>query len=95
MGTRLSSSIGEIAYICTAARKMSAGSSMARRKQPKPAWPSHWIPGQLLDLKRFTDGTYRATLLGEEWNPEAVNGMEFSSSQDAQQFVSKWYARQV
>jgi hypothetical protein len=53
--------------------------------------PPHWIPGQLLDLKRFGDGTYRATLLGEEYDPELGNAIEFHSSYEAQQFVSHWY----
>lgn len=53
--------------------------------------PSHWIKGQLLDLKRFTDGTYRATLLGEEYKPELANGVQFASSHEAQAFVSNWY----
>ena len=56
--------------------------------------PSHWIPGQLLDLKRFTDSSYRATLLGEDWKPELGNAVEFASRDEAQNFVSRWYARQ-
>lgn len=53
--------------------------------------PPDWIPGSLLDLKRFNDGSYRATLLGEEYDPELANGIEFDSSYAAQQFVSWWY----
>lgn len=53
--------------------------------------PSHWIPGQLLDLKRFTDSSYRATLLGEDWKPG--NAVEFASRDEAQSFVSNWYSR--
>jgi hypothetical protein len=55
-------------------------------------YPSHWLPGQLLDLKRFTDGSCRATLLGEEYDPEKGNGIHFQSTFDAQAFVSLWYA---
>ena len=53
--------------------------------------PSHWIKGQLLDLKRFANGTYRATLLGEEAKPDLSNVVEFQSSHEAQAFVSTWY----
>jgi len=62
-----------------------------------PGWnvrsdvPAHWIPGQLLDLKRFADGSYRATLLGEDYKPELGNAMEFASGHEAQAFVSWWY----
>jgi hypothetical protein len=55
--------------------------------------PSHWLPGQLLDLRRFTDGSFRATLLGESYDPEKANGITFDSSHAAQTFVSAWYAR--
>ena len=55
-------------------------------------YPPDWIPGSLLDLKRFTDGSYRATLLGEDYKPELANGIEFASSFEAQQFVSWWYS---
>lgn len=54
-------------------------------------WPSHWLPGQLLDLKRYTDGSCRATLLGEEYDPETDNAMHFDSTFAAQNFVSWWY----
>ena len=37
--------------------------------------PAHWVKGQLLDLKRYTDGTYRCTLLGEEWRPKDHRAM--------------------
>ena len=53
--------------------------------------PAHWIQGQLLDLKRFADGSYRATLLGEEYDPIKDNALTFDSSNAAQQFVSEWY----
>lgn len=59
----------------------------------RPNVPPHWVPGQLLDLKRFTDGSYRATLLGEQYDPEKDNAIHFDSSHTAQQFVSEWYQR--
>ena len=55
-------------------------------------YPPNWTPGALLDLKRFTDGSYRATLLGEDYKPELANGIEFASSFEAQAFVSWWYS---
>lgn len=57
----------------------------------QPNWPFHWLPGQLLDLKRYTDGSCRATLLGEEYDPETDNAMHFDSTFAAQNFVSWWY----
>lgn len=54
-------------------------------------YPKGWIPGQLLDLKRFTDGSFQATLLGEEYDPKRANRMTFDSSHAAQTFVSWWY----
>ena len=56
--------------------------------------PTHWRKGALLDLQRYADGSYRATLLGEEAKPELANYMEFDSSHTAQTFVSYWYARE-
>jgi hypothetical protein len=55
------------------------------------AYPSHWTPGQLLDLKRFTDGSYQATILGEQVDHQTRNFVEFDSSYAAQAFVSTWY----
>ena len=55
-------------------------------------YPNDWTPGQLLDLKKFTDGSCRATLLGEDYKAELNNGMHFSSMWEAQAFVSWWYA---
>lgn len=55
--------------------------------------PAHWIKGQLLDLKRFDDGTFLATALGEEFKPALANGIQFASGWAAQEFVSQWYQR--
>lgn len=62
--------------------------------------PSHWLKGQLLDLKRYTDGSYKATLLGDEDDPKRAYiapAVHFASSHEAQQFTSDWYtpAQQV
>lgn len=54
-------------------------------------YPPHWIPGQLLDLKRYGDGTFRASLLGETAKPELANFIDFDSAHAAQQFTSWWY----
>jgi hypothetical protein len=66
----------------------------------KPDIPSHWLKGQLLDLRRFTDGSYRATLLGDEDDTKSgyvAPRIDFASSHEAQSFVSAWYtpAQQV
>jgi hypothetical protein len=55
------------------------------------SYPAHWIPGTLLDLRKFTDGSYRATILGEEVDFQTHNFIDFASSHDAQQFTSTWY----
>jgi hypothetical protein len=62
--------------------------------QVEPSVPAHWLKGSLLDLKRFGDGSYRATLLGEEAKPELANFIDFDSSFAAQQFTSAWYSRE-
>jgi hypothetical protein len=53
--------------------------------------PSHWIKGQLLDLKKYNDGTARAWLMGDD---EKQPSISFDSLHDAQQFVSQWYSRE-
>lgn len=55
-----------------------------------PDYPIHWQRGQLLDLKRYSDSTFRARLLGDV--AEKPEEIEFASSHDAQAFVSWWYA---
>jgi hypothetical protein len=56
--------------------------------------PSHWIKGQLLDLKKYTNGTARAYLLGEADTDPPGASISFDSLHDAQQFVSTWYSRE-
>ena len=48
----------------------------------------------MLDLRRYGDGSYKATIMGEELRPELANFVEFDNSFDAQNFVSSWYARE-
>ena len=60
-----------------------------------PDYPRHWIPGQLLDLKRYGDGSYKATLLGDKDDPKrdyVAPSVHFDSSHCAQTFVSWWYS---
>src|SRR5690348_2532328 len=53
-------------------------------------YPAAWLRGQLLNLRRFTDGHFTATLLGDEAkNPDVV---VFPSGWEAQQFIAWWYA---
>ena len=61
---------------------------------PLPAYPPHWNKGQLLDLKKFTDGSARATLLGEDYDPQTNNAVHFDSLWAAQSFISAWYSRE-
>lgn len=53
--------------------------------------PDEWIKGSLLNLRRYHDGSFIATLLGEDINKERTNCMQFDSAFAAQQFVSQWY----
>lgn len=56
--------------------------------------PSHWLKGQLIDLRRFTDGGFLAVLHGEEPNEDRSNCITFESSFDAQNWISAWYTRE-
>ena len=60
----------------------------------EPSVPKHWTKGQLLDLRRYGDGSYKATIMGEDPKPELANFVEFDNSFDAQNFISTWYARE-
>lgn len=55
--------------------------------------PAEWTPGCLLDLRRYSDGTFKATILGEELDEKNVNYIHFDSAFAAQQFTSDWYSR--
>jgi hypothetical protein len=54
------------------------------------AYPDHWIRGQLLDLKKYHDGSARAWALGDD---EKQPSLGFESLHEAQNFISAWYAR--
>ncbi len=56
-----------------------------------PDIPKGWTKGQLLDLTRYSDGSFLATVLGEEYKLELANGIHFDSSYAAQTFISDWY----
>lgn len=56
-------------------------------------YPSEWVKGQLLDLKRYSDGTFTAVLLGED--PAYRPKVEFPSAFEAQAFTSEWYQREA
>src|SRR6185312_10799581 len=55
-----------------------------------PDYPDYWRRGQLIDLKRFNDGSFKAYLLGD--CIEKPKYVDFSNSADAQAFISWWYA---
>lgn len=50
-----------------------------------------WKRGELLNVRRYSDGTFRITRLGDEYDPSKANGLE-SNREEAQEFVSHWYA---
>jgi hypothetical protein len=56
--------------------------------------PVHWTKGQLLDLRRFGDGSFLAVALGEEPKPDQSNVMRFDSTFEAQNWISAWYTRE-
>lgn len=58
----------------------------------RQAIPQHWIKGQLLDVKRYSNGSFVVVAFGEEAaKDEEVPSMKFASTFDAQAFVSDWY----
>lgn len=48
------------------------------------------MKGQLLDLRRLSDGSFKACLLGVK-DPLPEEQIEFDSSFTAQRFISWWY----
>ena len=58
-------------------------------------YPAHWNRGNLLDLKKYTNGSAMALLLGENYDPTTDNAVHFDSLHAAQQFVSAWYSRET
>lgn len=50
--------------------------------------PEHWVKGQLLDVRKYTDGTFRVKLL---YDKKDAPYLEFENSEAANQFVSRWY----
>ena len=51
-------------------------------------YPTHWIQGALLDLRRYADGSFDARLLGED-----APVIRFANKDAAQAFISSWYVR--
>lgn len=55
----------------------------------QPEFPPRWRKGELLDVRRYTDGTCKVSALSDEaQKPEAL---EFASIDGCQAFVSAWY----
>jgi hypothetical protein len=51
-----------------------------------------WNKGQLLNVQNM-GSHYRVMLLGEDYNPQhPERAIDFTQPNDAQDFVSKWYA---
>jgi hypothetical protein len=55
--------------------------------------PKEWRRGELLNLKRFTDGSFTAQSLYDE--AKVPQTIRFTNRDDAQAFVSWWYASKV
>lgn len=77
--------------------KPSSGAIKPASTVAKPTWrefiPQEWIRGQLLDLQRYSDGTFKALLLGDKANDEGSNVLNLPSAHEAQELVSWWYQR--
>jgi hypothetical protein len=53
-----------------------------------------WCKGQLLNV-RNAGSHYNVTLLGEEYDPRRPERcLQFTQINDAQNFISRWYARE-
>jgi hypothetical protein len=51
-----------------------------------------WVKGQLLNVRNAGEH-YNVTLLGEEYDPRSPERcLQFTSINDCQSFVSRWYA---
>jgi hypothetical protein len=55
-------------------------------------YPAHWEPGQLLNVRQFSDGTRIICLLHEDPVHEETEKLTFTNAHDAQEFISWWYA---
>lgn len=75
----------------TAESVSSAEKPMSSGSRGTPQWPRSWTPGELLNVRKFSDGNYRITRLDEEFSMEKQNGLILSHD-DCQKFVSEWYA---
>lgn len=54
-----------------------------------------WVKGQLLNVRNAGE-YYNVTLLGEEYDPRSPERcLQFTSINDCQMFVSRWYARET
>jgi hypothetical protein len=53
-------------------------------------YPREWIRGQLLNVERYTNGSFKMMLLGTE-EPH----LDFENSVSAQAFISWWYQREA
>jgi hypothetical protein len=52
--------------------------------------PVAWIKGQLLDVKRYSDGSYKVFDLYDQ--SEKPPFIHFDNTSDCQNFISEWYA---
>jgi hypothetical protein len=61
----------------------------------EPNIPKHWQQGALIDLKRYSDGSFKAVLAGEDISKPETEVVEFPSAREAQAWISSWYVREV
>jgi hypothetical protein len=55
-------------------------------------YPAHWEPGQLLNVRQFSDGSRVLCLLHEDPEREETQTLTFDNAYDTQEFVAWWYA---
>src|ERR1700677_2638733 len=77
----MTSSIGVTSSISTLVKRMCAVLKS----------PADWIPGSLLHVQRYTNGSFRVTKL-EDQDKQTAAFLEFDSTVSAQGFISWWYA---
>lgn len=71
-------------------RKCAKPTADVEAPEEAPWYERQEFCGQLLDVQRFTDGTFHVKLLHSPAEP-----LLFANSFDCQHFVSNWYARQL
>src|ERR1700677_4277843 len=77
----MTSSIGVTSSISTLVKRMCAVLK----------YPAEWIPGSLLHVQRYTNGSFVLTRL-EDQDKQTAKTLDFDNSVACQNFVSWWYS---